>query len=95
MCQVNFPELNYGVSTTLRFGVLDAYGNFSGWTEPQLYTFPNSQQELDAQHAAKPAAEQPTTEDRPPPDGCSLSIAPRTPLPARCSRSRPCSPAAR
>lgn len=62
-CQVNFPTLDYGFSTTLRFGVLNAAGSFSGWTEPVQITLP-SLEEVDAREAA--AAEAATHWSLPP-----------------------------
>lgn len=85
LCQVNFPALDYGVSTTLRFGLLDARNAFSGWTEPLLVTFP-TREEVEAQQAAQQAAAAQAQQERidravdgTPPGWCALPIGRRRP----------------
>jgi hypothetical protein len=39
-CYTNFADARFGAPATVRFGVVDAAGSFSGWTEPVSIEFP-------------------------------------------------------
>jgi hypothetical protein len=40
-CYVNFQDADWGASASVRFGVLDFAGNFSGWSEPVSIEYPS------------------------------------------------------
>ncbi len=39
-CYTNFETADWGAPASVRFGVLDLAGNFSGWSEPVSIEFP-------------------------------------------------------
>jgi len=71
-----YPALN----PTLRFGVLDIAGNFSGWTTPQKVAIPTAPLDAGTDSAVPPDASPPgfvLYPDAAPPDAQTAKVAPR------------------
>jgi hypothetical protein len=65
-CYINFNAADWGAPASVRFGVLDFAGNFSGWSEPVSIEFPSETTEY-------PEAERERLHAPPATSACSMT----------------------